>query len=151
QEVVARLAGRFEIVQLGSPREPLLAGARDLRGRTTIRESAAILAQSRFHLGYAGFLMHLARAVDCRSVIVYGGRERPDQSGYIANEHIFTPLPCSPCWKRYDCDFQHRCMTQISVDDVMAAVDRIMSRRGSPLEVAHETIPDRAEAFPLPW
>lgn len=151
REVVARLAGRFEVVQLGSPREPLLPGARDLRGRTSIRESAAILAQSEFHLGYAGFLMHLARAVECRSVIVYGGRERPDQSGYVANENIFTPLACSPCWKRYDCDYQHRCMTQITVDDVMAAIERVLSRRDRPLEVAHETIPAQAEAFPLPW
>ena len=151
QEVVAHLRDRFHVVQLGSKREPPLKGAHDLRGLTNIRESAAILANSRFHLGYAGFLMHLARAVECRSVIVYGGRERPDQSGYTANENLFTSLACSPCWKRYDCPFDLACMTRISVEDVMAAVERVLLRTDSELETALEEIPTHARAFSLPW
>jgi len=35
--------------------------------------------------------MHLARAVDCRAVIVYGGRERPEISGYICNKILSPP------------------------------------------------------------
>lgn len=151
QEIADRLSTRFDVIQLGSGKEPSLTGVLDLRGKTNIRESAAILAQSRFYFGYAGFLMHLARAVECRSVIVYGGRERPDQSGYIANENLFTELPCSPCWRRYQCDFAHECMTRVDVDAAAAAIERLLGRTDHSLEVATEVIPDRAEAFDLPW
>jgi len=57
----------------------------DLRGATTFRESAAILHHTRLYVGTVGFLMHLAKAVECPSVIVFGGREAPWQSGYICN------------------------------------------------------------------
>ena len=49
--------------------------------------------------------MHMARAVDCPSVIVYGGRLRPDQIGYICNENLYNAVECSPCWLDTRCDF----------------------------------------------
>jgi hypothetical protein len=140
QEVVDQNRGRLRFVQLGSRNDPPLNGVRDLRGRTTIRESAAILSQSRVFVGYVGFLMHLARAVGCRSVIVFGGREHPSQSGYIANENLFTPLPCSPCWRWVSCVADHRCMDAIRAGDVTDAITRALARTG-PLETAEEVIP----------
>ncbi len=46
QEVVSTLSSKYDFVQLGSPSDPQLVGALDLRGKTSIRESAAILANS---------------------------------------------------------------------------------------------------------
>ena len=88
QRVCNRLLSKMNVVQLGLATDPPLAGALDLRGKTTLREAAAILANSRVFVGLDGFLMHLARAVDCRSVIVYGGRTRPSVIGYAVNENI---------------------------------------------------------------
>ncbi len=140
QEVVDRNRDRLNFVQLGSRGDPLLRGVLDLRGQTTIRQSAAILANSQLMVGYVGFLMHLARAVDCRSLIVFGGREHPRQSGYVCNENLYTPLPCAPCWRRKSCVDDHACMRAITSDHATEAITRILSRLHVPLETAVERI-----------
>lgn len=122
-------------IQLGSKNDPPLAGVKDLRGQTSIRKSAAILSQSGFYFGYVGFLMHLARAVDCPAVIVYGGREHPIQSGYPCNLNIFSEIECSPCWRRRLCPNGLKCMTGIPQAQVREAITTLMRREKTlPLE-----------------
>jgi hypothetical protein len=135
QEVVDRLCDEFGFVQIGSALEPALRRVKDLRGATGIRESAAILHHARLYVGTVGFLMHLARAVDCPSVIVYGGREAPWQSGYICNTNLYTALPCAPCWRWNTCDIDRKCMSDILVDNVVAAIHEMMSKPRNPLAV----------------
>ena len=135
QEVCSELRSDVQVIQLGSADDPKLEGATDLRGKTTVRQSAAILANSFVFIGLAGFLMHLARAVDCRSVIIYGGREKPSQSGYVANKNLYTQVKCAPCWLRNPCDYDHKCMDMISVSQVIAATAEQISRYGTLLEV----------------
>ena len=122
QLVVDRLKGEMNFVQIGHPNDPLLAGTVDLRGKTTIRETAAIIAGSELFVGLVGFPMHLARAVDCPAVIVYGGRELPSQSGYSLNTNLTGHTEYSPCWRWNDCPCQRACMNQISVDQVCDAI-----------------------------
>ena len=126
--------GGAQIVQVGGAADPILRGVTDLRGKTTLRESAALIHRSRFFIGTVGLGMHLARAVDCRSVIIYGGREHSSQSGYSCNENIDSFVDCAPCWKWNDCDYDRKCMTMISVDQVMNAVQRLLRRADKPLE-----------------
>lgn len=140
QDVVNRLKDSYNIVQLGSSADPPLTGVTDLRGKTSIRQSAAILSQSLVFIGLVGGLMHLSRAVDCRSVIVYGGRELPSQSGYIANENLTGVTPCSPCWKYNSCDYDMECMRQISSESVVAATHQQISRVGTAMPVQMKRI-----------
>ena len=146
QEVVDQNRERFDFVQLGSPQDTPLRGALDLRGRTTIRESAAILARSAATVCYIGFLMHLARAVDARAVVIFGGREHPANSGYPCNENLFTALPCSPCWRRQTCVADHACMNAIEAVHVTRALDRLLDRRSDPMELDRETLVRQAVA-----
>jgi ADP-heptose:LPS heptosyltransferase len=132
-QVAAALAGRFDLVQLGAPQDPLLPGVRDLRGKTTVRESAAILSQAQLFIGLEGFLMHLARAVECRAVIVYGGHTHPAHTGYTAFENLYSAVPCAPCWLRDDCPHDQECMRRITVSDVLAGVERQLEHLGLPL------------------
>jgi hypothetical protein len=140
QAVVDQLRGQYDFVQLGDARDPLLEGALDLRGKTSLRESAAILSQSLLLVGQVGFLMHLARGVDCRSVIVYGGREHPYQSGYICNENLYTPLHCSPCWLQNTCAYDRLCMKEISAEQVVEAIKKQVAQAGTPLATDIYTI-----------
>lgn len=134
QEVANRLQGKASLIQLGSPLDPPLKGVLDLRAKTSFREAAAILAHSLVFVGQVGFLMHLARAVDCRAVIVYGGRETPDKTGYIANKNLVGVTPCSPCWEENKCDYDRECMKMIPVETVVnAALEQIEQYR-NPLE-----------------
>lgn len=135
QAVADALGGRARIIQLGLASDPPIRNALDLRGKTTLRESAAILANARLFVGQVGFLMHLARAVECRSVIVYGGREDPAITGYIANENVVGKTACSPCLFRNRCDYDRECMKMVSVEMVLAAAARAWERHGEALPV----------------
>jgi Glycosyltransferase family 9 (heptosyltransferase) len=135
QSVIDALRDEYKFTQLGSRADPALDHVQDLRGCTTIREAGSILYQARLYVGGVGFLMHLARAVECPSVIVYGGREAPWQSGYISNLNLYSALPCSPCWRWNSCDIDRRCMEEISVDDVVSAIQEMIERPRAPLPV----------------
>ena len=131
-EVVARLRKDHPVVQVGLPSDPLLEGALDRRG-APVRATAAILSRSACFVGLVGFLMHLARAVDCRAVVVYGGREAPWQSGYSANENLYEAVPCAPCWLWNRCEHQRRCLAAVTPANVVDAVERQLLRTGDPL------------------
>jgi len=134
QEVVAKLGAEYHFVQVGASQDPKLEGAEDLRGKTTIRETAALLQGSMLFVGLVGFVMHLARAVDCRAVIVYGGRELPAQSGYSCNINLTGRTACSPCWRYDDCAEQRSCMNQITVDHVVKAIQLAAEKFKDPIE-----------------
>jgi hypothetical protein len=135
QMVADALKDDFNLVQLGTPSDPLLQGALDLRGKTTPRQLAGVLAASHVFVGLVGALMHMARAVDCRSVIVFGGREHPSQSGYAANENLYWSGACAPCWEANACDFDRMCMKEITPEVVIAAARRLAEMSGEPLAV----------------
>ena len=141
QVVADDLQNEVRWIQLGLAEDPPIIGALDLRGRTTLRETAAILANSKVFVGEAGFLMHLARAVETRAVIVYGGREDPKVSGYRANENIVGRTICSPCWQRtrFGITGTSACASS-NPDQVAAAIRRQLEREGSPLEVEQVTL-----------
>jgi hypothetical protein len=141
QAVVDALRSQYTFVQLGAAGDPPLEGAVDLRGTTTLRQTAAVLSQSLVFVGQVGFLMHLARAVDCRAAIVYGGREHPSQSGYSCNENLFSSVHCAPCWKWNTCEYDRKCMRMIGAEAVVAAVERQVARAGQPLPVDEDTLP----------
>jgi ADP-heptose:LPS heptosyltransferase len=135
QELCAQLRSDVRVVQVGSASDIRLEGAIDLRGKTNLRQTAAVLANSMVFVGLVGFVMHLARAVNCRSVIIYGGREKPNITGYVANKNLYQQVRCAPCWLRNKCEFNHKCMDMITVEHVIAATADQISRYGTLLEV----------------
>ena len=123
------LSNDFSLVQIGSPRDPALPGVSlDLRGRTTLREAAAIQANSLLFVGLEGFLAHLARAVDCPSVVVHGGRASPHAFGYSANINLHAAPPCSPCGLRETCPNDLACLAAITPERVFEAVHKLAGR-----------------------
>jgi hypothetical protein len=135
QETVEALRDECEFIQVGGAGDPPLRGAQDLRGRTSKRETAALLAASRLFIGNVGFLMHVARAVECPAVILYGGREAPWQTGYSCNANLYSPEPCAPCWRINGCDYDRICMKRITADRVVAEVRAMLAKPHGPLAV----------------
>ncbi|MGA3006273.1 MAG: glycosyltransferase family 9 protein [Opitutaceae bacterium] len=133
QKVVDRLKPHLRFVQVGSRGDPPLLGVTDLRGQTSLRETAAVLHHARIFVGLVGFLMHLARAVECPAVIVYGGRETPELTGYPCNENLTNRPPCSPCWQRARCEHGRVCLESIGAEEVTAAVESALDRPRGPL------------------
>ena len=106
-----------------------------MRGKTDIRQTAAILSHALLLISHVGFIMHLARSVDCRTVIIYGGREKPDQSGYACFENIYSAIECSPCWLHNTCHYDKKCMQIISAQMVQDAVLKQIKLLGTPLKI----------------
>lgn len=137
QIVVNELKNKFrdyKIIQIGGHNDPELKGTTDMRGKTSIREAAAILSNSKLYIGTDSLLMHLARAVECRSVIIFGGRNHSHQTGYICNENLNTFISCAPCWKWNECDFNKKCMGMISIENVLEACCMVIEKSELPLE-----------------
>lgn len=143
-EVVKLLKDKFEVIQLGTLEEPGLPNTIDHRN-LDISDSATLLANAKFFIGQVGFLMHLARAVDTRSVIIYGGREKAWQSGYPCNENIETSPNCSPCWQNNQCDYHRQCLTAISTRDLLRGVDRLDARLSQDLEIHTANLSDSSK------
>lgn len=135
QSVVSQLGHKYGFIQLGVVSDPPLIGALDLRGKTSIRQSAAILHCSVAAVCLEGFVSHLARAVDCRAVIIMGGRSLPCEDGYAGNENLYVQNSWSPCWQTHSCPCERSCMNSITVDMVMAALERVVAKNSEPLPV----------------
>jgi hypothetical protein len=126
QEVVATLLAQADFVQLGDVRDPPLIGARDRRG-CSLAQAAEVLRAADLFIGMEGFLMHLARAVDCPAVIVHGGRHPIALSGYSCNVNLEIRPACSPCWRNEQCDYGRQCLEAITVEQVAGAARRLLA------------------------
>lgn len=95
----------------------------DLSGRTTLPMLAALYDQAALLVTTDTGPMHLAAAVDTPVVALFGPTA-PWRTGPFGQGHriVRTAPPCSPCFKRQCDENQCRCMRDISVDHVLAAV-----------------------------
>jgi ADP-heptose:LPS heptosyltransferase len=125
-----RLAAAHQLIQIGTAADPLLPGVEDRRGQTGLREAAHLIGSAALFLGLESGLQHVAAAVSTPSVIIYGGRTRPDQTGYPFNTNLVRSPACSPCGLNEGCPHQMACM-DIPVDEVLAAVHDTLSRHAA--------------------
>ncbi len=114
QEVVNRLAGKVQFVQVGElgHHHPRLDGIIDLRGQTHLRELIRLVYHSEGIVCPTTALMHLAAAVESKHgwtrrrpcVVIAGGREPAHWEQYPGHHYLHTigALPCCAnggCWK----------------------------------------------------
>lgn len=118
----------FQFVQIGLGKTGVIDGTVDLTQKTSFRQAAMIIARSSLFLGTESGLMHAAAAVDARSIILWGGVTRPEYAGYPDKHEIICKyVSCSPCGNLGHCDFDHTCMTQITVDEVLARIKDVVA------------------------
>jgi heptosyltransferase-2 len=100
----------------------------DLAGLTTLPALAAIMSVARVCVSNDSGAMHLAAAAGVPTVAVFGPtNERataPLARQNVSIEVVTNPVWCRPCMLR-ECPIDHRCMTGIEPDHVLAAIDRI--------------------------
>ncbi len=97
----------------------------NLAGLTTLKMLAALYEQAEVLVTTDTGPMHLGAAAGTRVVAVFGSTA-PWRTGPYGSDHVVvrSGLTCSPCFKR-ECEHR-RCMHDISVDHVMAAVEKQM-------------------------
>jgi len=98
-QYLVNLIKDIPIVQIGSPRDPLLKGVIDLRAIAfPIRTCATVIKKSLTGVFLEGGLMHLANAVGKPSIIIFGGALMPETTGYDCHINIATTIECGPCF-----------------------------------------------------
>ncbi|MCW3072749.1 MAG: heptosyltransferase [Bacteroidetes bacterium] len=123
EKVVSQLPG-FTFLQLGLKDEAYIKGAIDLRGKCSLRHSMALVKSAKAFVGVDSFLGHVAAATGTPAVVLFGD-STPLVWGHAANTNIYKALPCSPCvdiLHGKKCFYGRPCMTGITVDEVIEAV-----------------------------
>jgi len=125
------LIGGPEDAALGAAvmRELGAAGARDLTGRTGLRDLIAIFGECAAAFGPDCGPMHIAAAVGCPIVSLWGSTA-PERSAPWGNAHLAMrgEIPCHPCYLR-ECPIGRECMRRIAPADVAAMVRRALQGR----------------------
>jgi heptosyltransferase-2 len=98
----------------------------NLAGKTDLPVLAGVLSRCRAFVSNDSGAMHLAAAVDVPVVAIFGPTREWATSplpgpSRLETAIVRTDVACRPCMLR-TCPIDHRCMTRIAVDDVMAPV-----------------------------
>ncbi len=93
--VADRFKDECEIIQVGSEDDTLIADyVIDKRGRTTIRETAAICYNSELYVGPVSFVAHCAHAVKTRCVLAVPGTEPVSLASYASDVAVQAEPQC---------------------------------------------------------
>jgi ADP-heptose:LPS heptosyltransferase len=130
-ELLTSLTGAFTIIQLGDENEIEFENSVRLAGKLDLRESISVLEKCSLFIGGVSFLMHAAASVGVKSVIIYGGRETPSNSGYSQNINLFERMECGPCWIHEEdgefCSNELDCMKNIKPDLVYLEIMKLLT------------------------
>lgn len=138
-ERFAQLADRLvsecgaDVLFFGTPEEKEIAThirshmkfpAISLIGETSMRDLAALFASCSLFIGNDSGAMHVAAAAGLPVIGIFGPTD-PEGTAPVTEQFtlIREGVSCSPCFLR-QCPVDHRCMTRISVDSVLAAAMR---------------------------
>jgi lipopolysaccharide heptosyltransferase II len=100
---------------------------RNLAGRTTLRELAAVLARARLAFGPDSGALHLAAALGVPVVSLWGATSALRSAPFRSERWVVSGrAPCSPCFLT-SCPIGRVCMRAIEVDDVTATAARALA------------------------
>lgn len=101
-------------------------GAVNMAGQTDLKELSALFRLCEFAVTVDSGPMHIAAASGARTVALFGPTA-PWRTGPYGPGHAIVRkgLPCSPCFRRKCAS--PRCMEEITVDEVLEAIEKIMA------------------------
>ncbi len=99
----------------------------NLAGKTSLRELMAFIKLSDVFLTNDSGPMHIGAALKVPLVALFGSTDSTVTGPYMNGTVIQKPVSCSPCFKR-TCPIDFRCMKQITTEDVLQAMEKILAR-----------------------
>ncbi|MEZ9057308.1 lipopolysaccharide heptosyltransferase II [Vibrio pelagius] len=97
-----------------------------LAGQTSLIEAVDLLGACQTVVANDSGLMHVAAAVGCNVVAVYGSTS-PKYTPPLAEkvEIVHTDIDCRPCFQR-ECEFKHlKCLTELSPKQVINSIRKL--------------------------
>jgi heptosyltransferase II len=135
---VLLLGGKSE-AEIGSEIErKMVSRPLNLIGKTSVREMMALISGMELVVTNDSGPMHVAAAFDRPIVALFGPTDHTTTSPVCSNFRIVRhEMECAPCLKR-QCPEDHRCMSAISVEHVIEAINEVVERRlGERSETQH--------------
>lgn len=128
----------YRLMMIGAPDEAALADqclavwngpGLNLCGKTSPRESAAVLQQADVFVGHDSGPMHLAGCVGTPCVAVFASISVPGQwyPRGQANQIIYHQTDCAGCGLETCIDQKKKCILSITVDEVRQAVIQVIT------------------------
>ncbi|MFB9155119.1 lipopolysaccharide heptosyltransferase II [Vibrio gallaecicus] len=99
-----------------------------LAGQTSLIEAVDLLGACQTVISNDSGLMHVAAAVGCNVVAVYGSTS-PKYTPPLAKnvDIVHTDIDCRPCFKR-ECEFKHlKCLTELTPISVIDSIRKLES------------------------
>ena len=133
-KVVAYLKEKgYKVIQLGGRFEEYVEGAIDMTSKTSLTQASAIISKAKFHIDTEGGLVHIARAVNTRSIVMFAPTP-VSFFGYDCNINIASPVDCIGCWwttdfwwrecpKKYE--LPAKCMKKLTPKMIEDAIDKM--------------------------
>jgi heptosyltransferase-2 len=126
KDLAARLGTR--VVLLGSRNDEQAAAGipgKNLVGKTSLDEAIQLIAGASAVVSNDSGLMHVAAALGRPQVALFGSSSPEHTPPSSARARVlWLKLECSPCFER-ECPLGHfRCMKEITVEQVLAAMDK---------------------------
>ncbi|UCD84695.1 MAG: glycosyltransferase family 9 protein [Deltaproteobacteria bacterium] len=102
----------------------------DRVGSFNLRELMAVMSGCKLMISSDTGPMHLSSAMGVPTIGLFGAQSPRKTAPYNYQDYvIYKNLSCSPCFKKSCWWRKRRCMREITVDDVLTQVERVMSKR----------------------
>jgi len=126
------LGGRVDMEAGGSLCKELGSKCIDLAGKTSYAESAEVLRRCLLYLGNDSGPMHLAAAVGTHCVAIFSARNPPGIWYPAGKQHtiLIKEVECQGCMLTECIDQDMKCIRSISVDEVVAACEKVLVSQG---------------------
>ncbi|KMY66434.1 hypothetical protein AAU61_14715 [Desulfocarbo indianensis] len=99
----------------------------DLAGRFSLKQMAALLSKADLLVSTDTGVMHLAAAMGCPVVALFGPTAPWRTGPYGAGHRVLSlKLACAPCFRR-ECE-KPRCLTELSPEQVLAEAQEALAR-----------------------
>lgn len=125
-----------KVVVTGGPAETGMAGeiaavlgsaCLNVAGKTDVRQLMALIKRCNFFITNDSGPMHIAAAFNVPQVAVFGSTDHRTTYPYADNAVVVrNDIDCAPCLKR-ECPTDHRCMTSITVEQVVAVARKLQA------------------------
>jgi heptosyltransferase-1 len=143
-QLVKPLKDRFKLesVILGGPADSAIAakiaGAINLAGKTTLRQTIALIERAALVIANDSGPMHIACALNRPLVTLFGPTSPLLTGPYGRPDTVLRlDLPCSPCYSR-TCSHQS-CLKWLEIEPVLQLAEKQMAaRHGNEIGTAHE-------------
>ncbi len=98
----------------------------DLCGKTSLRQLGALIRRCSLFVTNDSGPMHIAAALRVAVVAIFGSTN-PEKTRPLSKNHIIVrkPTECSPCMKPSCPLGTYKCMRQITVDDLIEAIEKL--------------------------